>query len=74
MNPDKRLKPQNPTGASSTCFKQPEAPMFLICYPVKNTKCTMTEHCVSDIGTLSGEPYNIYDRHTCRKINIFFLI
>ena len=32
MNFDKRLKAENPTGASITFFKQPEASMFPICY------------------------------------------
>ena len=32
----------------------------------------MTEHCVSNIGKPNGEPFNIYQTHACRKINIYF--
>ena len=61
MNSNKRLKPENPTGAPlSSVLSNQRLPCSQFVARWKNTKCTMTEHCVSDIGIPNGEPFNIY--------------
>ena len=61
MNSNKRLKPENPTGAPlSTVLSSQRLPCSQFVARWKNAKCRKTEHCVSDVGIPNGEPFYIY--------------